>query len=141
MADPFKRFNLALKAASREVPQMHLTLQKRLALLGLRGVVFKTPVDTGRARGSWQAGGVTNESVTDRLDPDGGNAVSIGLANLNAIRKPFGVMFIFSNLPYIVPLEDGHSQQAPQGMVALTARELEAVSRSAQAGIRFTVRR
>lgn len=136
-----KKFRLALRSASREVPGMHLTFQKRVAIEGLRRVVLKTAVDTGRARGSWQAAGTTNEALTGRLDPGGSDSIAKGTASLRGIRKPFRIMFIFSNLPYIVPLEDGHSQQAPQGMVAITRRELAAVAGFAQRGLRFTVRR
>lgn len=136
-----KQFRLALRSASREVPGMHLTFQKRVAIEGLRRVVFKTAVDTGRAKGSWQAAGVTNEGLTGRLDPGGSDSIGRGTANLRAIRKPYRIMFIFSNLTYIVPLEDGHSQQAPQGMVAITRRELSAFAGIAGRGLRFTVRR
>lgn len=137
-----KQFNLALAGASREVPGMHLKFQKRVAIEGLRRIVFKTPVDTGRARGSWQGAGITNESVTGRFDPSGSDAISRGSAAFTRIRKPFGVMFIFSNLSYIVPLEEGHSQaQAPQGMVAVTVRELAVIATVASRGIRFRTRR
>lgn len=135
-----KQFKLSLQLASKEVPGMHLLFQKRVALDGLRRVVFKTPVDTGRARGSIQAAGTTNENLTGRLDPGGSNSIAQGSANLNAIRRPYGIMFVFSNLAYIVPLEDGHSGQAPQGMFAVTRRELTR-GETAAAGIKFTVRR
>ena len=34
-----------------------------------------------------------------------------------------GVTYLSNSLPYAVPLENGWSKQAPQGMVKLTAQE------------------
>ena len=43
------------------------------------------------------------------------------------------VIFITNNLPYINALENGHSDQAPSGMLAVTLNEVEA-------GIRDVIR-
>ncbi len=47
----------------------------------------------------------------------------------NAMRRldvrPGDTIWISNNLPYIVKLEEGHSQQAPQGMVALSIAEVD----------------
>lgn len=43
-----------------------------------------------------------------------------------------GVHYIANNLPYAMALENGHSTQAPQGMVGLTALEFPEIVRQAQ---------
>lgn len=75
------------------------------------GVIEQTPVDTGRARGNWQC---TTESPatgeTDRLDPSGRDAMAEVSANAAGVG---GVTYLTNNLPYILPLEEGHSTQSP----------------------------
>ena len=98
---------------------------RKLALQVLRGVVLKTPVDTGRARGNWQVTiGAPAESQLDTTDKAGGSTISKGLAEL-AQYHPFLSIWVSNNLPYIERLEDGYSSQAPGGMVALTIAEVE----------------
>lgn len=43
-----------------------------------------------------------------------------------------GVHFLANNLPYAMALENGHSDQAPKGMVGLTALEFPQIVRQAQ---------
>jgi hypothetical protein len=81
----------------------------------LKGVVLGTPVDTGRARGNWQASIVTPASgEIDRNDRSGGSTIA---AAQPAIEKAAGTVFyITNNLPYIYRLEfEGWSKQAPSG--------------------------
>jgi len=80
-------------------------------------VVKKTPVDTGRARGNWNisVGSIdysVNENATTKKSPD--------------IKKGDGLkpIFITNSLEYIEDLENGTSQQAPNGMVAITVNEI-----------------
>lgn len=108
------------------VPAQSLKLQKRIALDLLRRIVFRTPVDTGRARGNWQTAlGASSRSEIDRLDTSGGTSVSVGSAVIAGAR-PYGVITIFNNVDYIEYLEGGSSQQAPIGMVAVSLAEVEA---------------
>lgn len=80
------------------------------------GVVRDTPVDTGRARGNWQT---TTEApaaaAIERLDRSGGAAVAEIVANTPP--KVGGKTYLANNVPYIMPLEEGYSAQAPNGMV------------------------
>jgi len=57
-------------------------------------IVERTPVDTGRAKAGW--------SIDVRPDST----------------------WIYNNVEYIVPLEYGHSKQAPQGMVRLSIADI-----------------
>jgi len=94
----------------------------KLALEAWTRITERTPVDTGRARASWsikegEPASGTPEEGEDHLEPD-----PPGL-------KPFSgkhSVFITSALDYIRYLEEGSSQQAPAGMIAITLAELEA---------------
>lgn len=125
MITNLRQFNAVLRRSASRVPEEKLVLfQKKLAFDLLRGIVLKTPVDTGRARGNWQvtigkpAKGVVGE------DSSGGSTITQGVRNLGGLG-PFQVVWIVNNLPYIQPLENGHSGQAPKGMVALTLAEVQ----------------
>jgi len=107
---------------------------KRVALQVLRGVVQKTPVDTGRAMASWLVG--VNKVPADSEAPgDLSNApLSAEAASRIALEgsveiqqaSEYSVIYIINPLPYIFRLENGHSGQAPNGMVAVTLGEVEA---------------
>lgn len=81
-------------------------------------VVDMSPVDTGRFKGNWNiAYGSPDLTVTTNLDPSGSEAKSKALA---AASYGGQSVYITNNLPYAIPLEYGHSGQAPQGMVRVT---------------------
>lgn len=108
--------------AGQFVPDQVTLFQKRIALEALRKIVLRTPVDTGRARGNWQTTiGAAPESESLQADPI--------QAGVNAIHQlgAFSIVFVSNNVPYIIYLEDGTSQQAPAGMVQLTLEELKAM--------------
>ena len=89
-------------------------------------VIMRSPVDTGRFRGNWQAsvGSYGSEFDLNTTDKTGSDAVE--KASNVALSTPAGnVTFLVNNLPYAQRLEYGHSKQAPGGMVRLTAVELQ----------------
>ena len=90
-------------------------------------LIRMSPVDTGRFRGNWQfsidapaAGTLTT------LDPTGAEA-SARLAGDSILFKAGETAFIVNNLPYAIPLEYGHSDQAPQGMVRITQARFQQI--------------
>jgi len=102
-------------------------VHRKIAFDLFRGVVLKTPVDTGRARASWKVGiGEIDTSVAG-LGPqqDAAGVTAEGEEVIGTMDKPVHT-WITNSLPYIGALEDGHSKQAPNGMVALTAAEVKA---------------
>lgn len=128
MPTNFKEFSRAvIDFKQRLLPEQYLLFQKKLAFQLLNGVVLKTPVDTGRARGNWQVGiDEIPRDVLDVTDLNGNSTMASGskvLAGL--VPGGFQIVYIANSLPYIVPLENGHSRQAPQGMLALTIAEIE----------------
>ena len=129
-----RKFNKELDFFAKTLIPAEVTkLVKAIAFEVFARVIFKTPVDTGRARGNWQItigqaalGVIGLEGAQDNAfasfqdeAADISQAASV-LQNLN----PFETVFITNNVPYIEFLEDGSSDQAPSGMVAETFEEV-----------------
>lgn len=123
-AQQIKKFNtLTEEKASRVL--------RRSALDVLRRVIIRSPVDTGRFRGNWVVGlsqpGVAESGALDKV---GGVTINNGMNKLQGAK--FGMnVFITNNLPYALRLENGWSQQAPSGMVAVTVVEWPGIVASA----------
>lgn len=110
---------------------------RAIALELFGSVVKDTPVDTGRARGNWQAS--IGAPVTTQGFDDEGAAVA-KIKTQVAQFKMGSVIFLTNNLPYAGVLEfglygtgagatnkttrDGYSIQAPYGMVRKNAKRM-----------------
>lgn len=80
-------------------------------------IVLGTPVDEGRARGNWfPTINTPSSAVTNNTDKSGSAALSAVTTNAAALDLG-DIAWFANNLPYILPLENGHSGQAPAGMV------------------------
>lgn len=124
------QFNREMRNFSKKLlPHEFLLFQKKIALHALKAIVLRTPVDTGRARGNWQVAiDEVPKDILETEDKSGDAAISTGTSVINAMEKNrLSVVYIANSLPYIEVLENGHSQQAPQGMVDLTFAELREV--------------
>ena len=94
-----------------------------LSLELLRRIVLRSPVDTGHFRANWQVDiGSAPDGIIPGVDKQGNATIGRADAKLQAAVAGKSV-FIVNNLPYAQVLEDGHSGQAPQGMVAITVSE------------------
>lgn len=130
MADTFEQFDRKVRAFAKRIePELIVPFHKKLVFEALTRLVQKTPVDTGRARANWQvtigraAKGVVQDTDAQSNLGGGSKTTDKGIAALSAL-KPHQVVFITNNVPYIRRLEDGHSKQAPQGMLRLTVQEM-----------------
>lgn len=111
---------------------------RAVALELFTSVVKATPVDTGRARGNWQA------SIGSAITTQGFDNESGAVSKIQAEVARFGmgsVIFLSNNLPYIGALEfglygtgpsatekttrDGYSVQAPYGMVRVNVKRIK----------------
>jgi len=81
----------------------------------------------GRSRSNWHYGfGTMPSKIIDTIDATGGTAITAITNGVN--NSPVaGIHWITNSLPYIVPLEDGSSRQAPAGMVKISIAEFGAV--------------
>jgi hypothetical protein len=122
-----RAFNLELQDfLSKQMPANVAVVQRRLALDALTRIVRRSPVDTGRFRGNWQVtiGGVTDTPQPNTYDQGGEPTIAAGSAVIAGIQA-YQTSHIQNALPYAIPLEDGHSKQAPSGVVGLTLLELQ----------------
>jgi hypothetical protein len=90
----------------------------------------------GRFRGNWQLGvDVRPSGETGRIDPSGAATQGAILAAIP--EQPAGrVFYLFNNVPYAQAIEEGHSRQAPQGLVGLTAIEFPQMVEQAVGAVR-----
>ena len=126
------------------------TLQKKITLDIFAGVIFRTPVDEGVARGAWQIsiGNLPSDSVqrVDKTEDEFSSPTYLtGLQQLGALDF-WDIVFITNNVKYVLVLdqglfvpenpgpskdprpdrlgeilvEGGYSVQAPTGMVDVT---------------------
>lgn len=122
-----KQFTLQL---NKEIADTEEKIEDAIALIALdslRGVVRKSPVDTGRFRGNWivskNAANTTSSQVTDK---NGGQTITKGSGVIDTFKVDTDSRIIIqNNLPYANRLENGWSKQAPNGMVALTVAEMQ----------------
>lgn len=124
------------------LPEEVDTLQKKIVFDLLGKIVKRTPVGDpdfwqgpapagyvgGRARANWQVQvnvAEPHDRVVDGVDDNGAPTISRGEAEA-LTAKPFGITWIFNNVPYIIRLEDGWSRQTPPGgMIALSVEEVD----------------
>ena len=120
MTTNVERFELEIREfEDQEIPRRHSELVTRIALEALEGVVSRTPVDTGFARNNW--------NVTLHDPPAGTTEALSPIAHGRAVIQsapPFTDIWISNGARYIRRLEDGHSGQAPEGMVAVTVASI-----------------
>lgn len=123
MADDLRSFTLKMDEFAHRVGLSPGLVVKRVALDLFSRIVRKTPVDTGRARASWNiSAGAPDLSIPEGQTFSAKNPTQ-ALSNVNV--ESGQTIYITSNLSYIVPLEEGHSQQAPAGMVAVSIEEIK----------------
>jgi len=115
----------------------------RKTVIGLGAAIVRrnpvgTPVTTGqkdyrggRSRANWQYGlNSIPTGVIEDFDPDGSRTISAIAASIP--RQAAGkVHYIANNVEYIIPLEEGSSKQAPNGMVARTVLDFQQIVKSA----------
>jgi hypothetical protein len=112
---------------------------KKIGMDMYHRIVIRTPVDTGRARANWQL--TVNEmpsasvafGFSGKKVAEGGGVKESKAPNIKV--GPGDVVFITNNVVYIVPLEYGHSQQAPMGMVRITIAEFQSFVAAAIASL------
>ena len=98
-------------------------------------IVQLTPVDTGRAKAGWQVGVNTMPPGSDPGPvAKGGKAPAPKPINIPNIQSG-DTLWLVNNVQYITVLEDGHSQQAPAGMVKTTITEFQSYIAKAVASL------
>lgn len=146
-----KAFDIALDDfVERALPEQHLALQKKIAIDLFGRIIEKNPVGNpslwkesslpppkgyvgGRSRANWAISvGVPGNTADQKPEggvfhkkPISGQQQAEGFGAM-ATAKPGGTIWIYNNVRYIKALEDGHSTQAPAGMVKVALAEIAA---------------
>lgn len=116
-------YKAAFKSFKANVKKGGTVIAQDVAYQLAEKVVLLTPVDTTRAEANWNAALNTflfdyNENARN----SGGNRPNLNKAKAVAVKLKLGDEFVIANAtPYVKYLEEGSSQQAPNGMVAVTA--------------------
>lgn len=109
---------------------------RAVALEMFNRIIVRSPVDTGRFRGNWQLDvRIEPSGILAEVDPTGGATIEKARAAISAFKVGYTIM-IRNNLPYAVALENGHSGQAPTGVVKVTVAEFHAIAANAAGGQR-----
>lgn len=145
-------FGLALSQLSafqEKLPRIVKTVQGKISLDVFAGVIKRSPVDTGRFRGNWMISigapseGWSEDKATRKprraSDPPRKPGGIKGSERAEASQVGFSLMkmelgqevWIVNNVPYGWALEEGHSPQAPKGVMLVTV--LSVVERAKRA--------
>lgn len=124
-------FSTDINAFTKKTGISGTTVLRKLGFLALRGVIFRSPVDTGRFRASNRLSinkpglGVAKPSTGESFASGEASGAVLGTAITKLATVKWGdSLHITNNLPYAIALEGGHSKQAPQGVYGLTFQDL-----------------
>lgn len=113
-----EQFARRFRIIAEKVKENTVKNVKKAAIAADQAAVLATPVDTGRARANWLVSIGTPEYKYDDEATEGDVQSSLSQAQSTVAEYKLGSggIFITNSVPYIVPLENGSSAQAPQGM-------------------------
>jgi len=122
-----EQFAGRMKRRANNVPRESNRVKRTAALAIDQALVLGTPVDTGTARSNWVVSlDGSYENIREAYSPlEGGDisetenaqaAIAQGQAVI-AQAKSEQEIHLTNNLPYIVPLNEGHSAQVPAAFV------------------------
>lgn len=108
-----------------EVIEKATIIQKKIVAEVLQQVITRSPVMDGEFRASHKVTlGSPQPNYEKGFDLAGGATLSDGLKVTSTVE--FGsIVYVQTLSPYGQALENGHSQQAPQGIYALTAEYIK----------------
>lgn len=94
-------------------------------------IILASPVDTGRFRANWHVTfDIPDRVIFDDVDRVGAETSATAAAAMTDFELG-QVAYFINNLPYAIPLEYGHSKQAPAGMVRVEVARFQMVVRDA----------
>lgn len=120
-------FTKSLRAFENKAGTRMKSIVQKIGMEAFKRVIEKSPVDTGRFRANWgvQIGSPYTGTINS-TDKSGRLAIASAQA-LAQMWNGQGSIFLCNNVPYSIPLEYGHSKQAPGGMVRTTVAEIGGV--------------
>tara|TARA_Y100001938_G_C7871175_1_gene320356 strand:- start:115 stop:519 length:405 start_codon:yes stop_codon:yes gene_type:complete len=128
----YKNFELQLRKDLVDTDEKIDGAISLIAMASLRGIVEKTPVDEGRLVNNWITSvDRLNPTVINDVDRTKNQSITRGAPVIEGFDyKKNKMIIIQNNLPYANRIENGYSRvKAPQGMVAVTLREVRTIYR------------
>lgn len=119
-------FTLDLERFGAKTKETMRLVVSKIALDLLSRIVVRSPVDTGRFRANNQIdiNSISGGAVLEfEARGDGGVTVNRGSEKLGSYKLG-DTIFIYNNVEYAIPLEYGHSKQAPTGVYRISVEEL-----------------
>lgn len=118
-------FTLDLTRFAQKADSDMTAVVQKVAMEAFKRVIFRTPVDTGRARANWGCtiGKPRAAMQIESTDKSGSATTAAMVATVQGFSGD-GSVFLVNNVPYIHELEKGSSTQSPQGMVGVTLIEM-----------------
>lgn len=119
-------FSLDIKNFAEKTQQDAHKVKRSVAVTLADLIITRTPVDTGRLRGNWQAS--ISAPAKGELDTTDQQSDKTLRAAITAFApETDDSYFLANNLPYAQPIEYGWSKQkAPEGMVRVSIKEVQA---------------
>lgn len=128
---------MAVRSGPRQIEMIMRGLEragervlKKLALDVTANLIESTPVDTGWARANWVPSIGVKIETTAPAAPEGSDVAAAsarqGAGKAEIVTGYFlrrGKIHISNNVPYIIRLNEGSSQQAPAGFVQAAIRK------------------
>lgn len=119
-------FSSDIEKIAKKLNQSIESTVRATALELFGSIIVGTPVLTGRAKGNWQTS--INEPITSIVDRTGETESIAELKNVAGGSIAGKILWLSNNLPYIRRLEfDGHSSQAPAGMVRINVSRIKSI--------------
>lgn len=128
-----QNLRVVITATKRDVERKTIAAKKRLGFGIYRRAIFRSPVDSGYFRLCWNlsAGAPNRNTPSKGLESYPPPDVASALAKIANMKLEDDV-FVCNAAEYAIYLENGHSKQAPAGVLGLSVlEELEAFRRVA----------
>lgn len=119
-----KAFKKELNDFAKDVPRGGIIATRRVAVQWFSEVVETTPVKTGFASSMWKYT-INQRPFGGKIKHPGGTSYTGARTPAFTRFKPGDTLYIFNNVEYIKPLEDGWSAQAPVNFFKNSARRAD----------------
>lgn len=124
--------NEALRKDPNNLTLKNRQLKKRAQVNDSMNIKAPPGYTGGRFRGNWQVTfDVPADGETGRVDKSGNMTKAVGNYMLEQFKVGMNAIYFTNNVPYAYRLEMGHSKQAPNGMIAITAENVSKFFRDA----------
>lgn len=124
--------NEALRKDPNNLTLKNRQLKKRARVNDSMDIKAPPGYTGGRFRGNWQVTfDVPADGETGRVDKSGNMTKAVGNYMLEQFKVGMNAIYFTNNVPYAYRLEMGHSKQAPNGMIAITAENVSKFFRDA----------